>query len=159
MKIVGFWNLKGGVGKTTACQNLAVALVRRGLKVAALDLDPQSNLTMSFGIDVEALPKSIFDVLVHSYPIEHIIQKTPECDIAVASIDLAVVNDHELEIKSSMMYRHEDYLEAIRLVEQNRINLRALVSKRFPFRQYQDAYRHIDEHREQTMKVLINVQE
>mgnify|MGYP002684716857 CR=1 FL=1 len=40
MKIVGFCNLKGGVGKTTACQNLAVALVRRGLKVAALDLDP-----------------------------------------------------------------------------------------------------------------------
>ena len=77
----------------------------------------------------------------------------------MASIDLAVVNDHELEIKSSMMYRHEDYLEAIRLVEQNRINLRVLVSKRFPFRQYQDAYRHIDEHREQTMKVLINVQE
>lgn len=77
----------------------------------------------------------------------------------MATIDLAVANDHELEIKSTMMYRHEDYLDAIRLVEQDRINLRVLVSKRFPFRQYQDAYRYIDEHREQTMKVLINVQE
>ena len=52
MRIVGLCNLKGGVGKTTACQNLAVALARRGLRVAALDLDPQSNLTAGFGISV-----------------------------------------------------------------------------------------------------------
>ncbi len=54
MRIVGFCNLKGGVGKTTACQNLAVALPER-TRVAALDLDPQSNLTAGFGI---AVPKA-----------------------------------------------------------------------------------------------------
>ena len=52
MKVIGFCNLKGGVGKTTACQNLAVALARKGLRVAALDLDPQSNLTAGFGISL-----------------------------------------------------------------------------------------------------------
>lgn len=77
----------------------------------------------------------------------------------MASVDLAMVNDHELDIRSTMMYRHEDYLEAIRLVEEGRINLRALVSRRFPFRQFQEAYDYIDQHREMTMKVLINVQE
>ncbi len=77
----------------------------------------------------------------------------------MASIDLALANDHELDIKSTMMYRHEDYLDAIKLVEDNHINLRALVSRRFPFREYLQAYRYIDEHREQTMKVIINVQE
>lgn len=77
----------------------------------------------------------------------------------MATIDLALANDHELDIKSTMMYRHEDYLDAIKLVDGKRINLRALVSKRFPFREYLQAYRYIDEHREQTMKVLINVQE
>ncbi|MCW2927722.1 MAG: ParA family protein [Thermoleophilia bacterium] len=88
-RVICLSNQKGGVAKTTTTMNLGAALTDRGHKVLLIDLDPQSNLTMSFGIDVEALPKSIFDVLVHRYPIEHIIQKTPECDLAVASIDLA----------------------------------------------------------------------
>lgn len=88
-RVICLSNQKGGVAKTTTTMNLGAALSELGNKVLVVDLDPQSNLTMSFGIDVESLPKSIFDVLVHRYPIEHIIQKTPECDIAVSSIDLA----------------------------------------------------------------------
>ena len=52
MLIIGFCNLKGGVGKTTACQNVAVGLARSGKRVAVLDMDPQSNLSASFGISV-----------------------------------------------------------------------------------------------------------
>jgi chromosome partitioning protein len=88
-RVIVIANQKGGVAKTTTTMNLGAALSEQGKKVLCVDLDPQSNLTMSFGIDVEALPKSIFDVLVHRYPIEHIIHKGSECDIAVASIDLA----------------------------------------------------------------------
>lgn len=77
----------------------------------------------------------------------------------MATIDLAVANDHELDLRSTMMYRHEDYLDAIKLVDAKRVFLRPLVSKRFPFREYLNAYRYIDEHREETMKVIINVQE
>ena len=50
MLIIGFCNLKGGVGKTTACQNVAVGLARSGKRVAVLDMDPQSNLSASFEI-------------------------------------------------------------------------------------------------------------
>lgn len=50
----------------------------------------------------------------------------------MAEIDLAVANDHELDIKSTIMYRHDDYLKA---------------------------YQYIDDNRETTMKVIINVQE
>jgi chromosome partitioning protein len=88
-RVICLSNQKGGVAKTTTTMNLGAALSELGNKVLVVDLDPQSNLTMSFGIDVESLPKSIFDVLVHKYPIEHVIQSTPECDVAVASIDLA----------------------------------------------------------------------
>jgi L-iditol 2-dehydrogenase len=77
----------------------------------------------------------------------------------MATVDLAVANDHELDIKSTMMYRHEDYLDAIRLVSQGSIALPLLVSKHFAFREYLDAYKYIDANRETTMKVIINVQE
>lgn len=77
----------------------------------------------------------------------------------MAELDLAVANDHELDIKSTMMYRHDDYLDGIRLVNEGRVQLRPLISKTFAFRDYLKAYQYIDNNRETTMKVIINVQE
>ena len=48
MKVVSIINYKGGVGKTTITSNLAAGLATKGYKVLAIDLDPQSNLTLSF---------------------------------------------------------------------------------------------------------------
>ena len=76
----------------------------------------------------------------------------------MGSVDLAVLNDHELDLNSSMMYRHEDYLKAIELVKDGKINLVELQSKVFPFGQYKEAYEYIEANRETTMKVLIDVQ-
>ena len=75
-----------------------------------------------------------------------------------ASVDLAVLNDHELDLNTTMMYREEDYIKAIELLEQGKVQLQPLMSKKFPFRQYLDAYRYIDDNRESTMKVIIDVQ-
>ena len=75
----------------------------------------------------------------------------------MATANLAVLNDHELDLDSSMMYRHEDYVEAIRLVSEGKIALRPLMSKHFAFEDYIEAYRYIDANRETTMKVLIDV--
>ena len=58
-----------------------------------------------------------------------------------------------------MMYRNEDYLDAIRLVNEKKVVLAPLVSKHFAFGDYLKAYQYIDENRESTMKVIINVQE
>lgn len=77
----------------------------------------------------------------------------------MATVDLAVANDHELDIKSTMMYRNEDYLGAIQLVKENRVMLTPLISRHFPFQEYLEAYHYIDDNRETTMKVIINVQE
>ncbi len=76
----------------------------------------------------------------------------------MASIDLAVLNDHELDLNTSMMYRSEDYEAAIALASTGKVKLMPLLSKRFPFHEYLAAYRYIDENRESTMKVLIDVQ-
>ena len=87
-QVIALANQKGGVAKTTTTLNLGVALAERGKRVLAVDLDPQSNLTMSQGIDPDDLERSMFDVLVHKTPIEDIIVQR-EVDLAVASIDLA----------------------------------------------------------------------
>ena len=58
-----------------------------------------------------------------------------------------------------MMYRNEDYLDAIRLVKEGKVVLVPLVSRHFAFRDYLKAYQYIDDNRETTMKVIINVQE
>lgn len=77
----------------------------------------------------------------------------------MAEVDLAVANDHELDIKSTMMYRHDDYLDAIRLVNEGKVHLQPLISKTFAFKDYKKAYEYIDANRESTMKIIINVQE
>ena len=87
-KVIAFANQKGGVAKTTTTLNLGVALKELGHRVLVVDLDPQGNLTMSQGMNPDAIERSMFDVLVHRVPISDVIQ-TVEVDIAVASIDLA----------------------------------------------------------------------
>jgi chromosome partitioning protein len=87
-RVISMANQKGGVAKTTSTVNLAAALKERGKRVLVVDLDPQSNLTMSFGIDPEHLEKSMYDVLVHRLPIREVIHER-EVDVAAASIDLA----------------------------------------------------------------------
>lgn len=75
----------------------------------------------------------------------------------MATVDLAVLNDHELDLDTTMMYRHEDYVDAIRLVSEGKIQLKPLMSKHFAFKDYQAGYEYIDNNRETTMKVLIDV--
>ncbi len=76
----------------------------------------------------------------------------------MAKVDLAVLNDHELDLNTSMMYRSEDYEKAIELADSGKVQLKPLISQRFPFQKYLEAYKYIDENRETTMKVLIDVQ-
>lgn len=77
----------------------------------------------------------------------------------MAQIDLAVLNDHELDLNTTMMYRNEDYVQAIQLVNEGKVQLKPLISSHFAFRDYKKAYEYIDANRETTMKVIINVQE
>ena len=54
----------------------------------------------------------------------------------MAQVDLAVLNDHELDLNTTMMYRNEDYIEAIRLVDEGKVVLKPLISKHFAFKLY-----------------------
>jgi chromosome partitioning protein len=82
--------------------------------VLLVDLDPQGNLTMSQGLNPDAIERSMFDVLVHRVPITEVIHNA-EVDLAVSSIDLAGA---ELAL-SSMIGRERALEKALAQVKEN----------------------------------------
>jgi chromosome partitioning protein len=108
-RVIALANQKGGVAKTTTTLNLGVGLHDLGARVLAVDLDPQSNLSMCQGVDVEGLDVGMFHVLTGRAAITEIIE-THEIDIAPAGIELAGA---ELAL-SSMIGRERALERALR---------------------------------------------
>jgi L-iditol 2-dehydrogenase/threonine 3-dehydrogenase len=75
------------------------------------------------------------------------------------TVDLAVVDEHEISIKGSMMYLHEDFELAAACLRDGKIKVKPLVTQHFPFDEYAEAYRFIDTHREACMKVIITIED
>lgn len=90
-------NQKGGVAKTTTVASLGAAWAEMGLKVLLIDLDPQSCLTFSLGLDPEALEFSVHDVLLGRVDARMAIVPTDDGpDLLPSTIDLAGTEAHLL---------------------------------------------------------------
>jgi chromosome partitioning protein len=63
MRKIAVLNQKGGVGKTTTVVNAAAALAKAGCRVAVVDLDPQSHLTIHLGIEPESTEGGSYRIL------------------------------------------------------------------------------------------------
>ena len=95
MMITGFCNLKGGVGKTTACQNMAVALSKKGRRVAVVDMDPQSNLSAGFGLNPSPTDPQVFDLLSGAVEWNDVITTKEGVDIVPSSLSLVMAELNE----------------------------------------------------------------
>ncbi len=72
-------------------------------------------------------------------------------------IDVGLVQDRELKLIGTLMYKYEDYIEAVKLIESGKVITEPLYSKHFPLRSYNEAYKFIEENAEKTMKVFIDI--
>jgi len=72
-------------------------------------------------------------------------------------VDMSVVCEHELTVKGSMMYRHEDWEQAVKWIASGEVQTDPLVSKHFAFEDYPEAYEFIEKEGERSMKVMIDL--
>ena len=49
MKVIGLYNIKGGVGKTSTAAHLAMSAALDGYRVLVIDLDSQGSMTSIMG--------------------------------------------------------------------------------------------------------------
>ena len=74
-------------------------------------------------------------------------------------LDVGLIQDRELEVRGTLMYRRDDYIDAIRALSAGDIHSQPLLSKCFLFREYQQAYDFIEVNRERVMKVMMDLDE
>lgn len=72
-------------------------------------------------------------------------------------VDMSIVGDREISLIGTLMYKQEDYAEAVKWMSDNSLITDPLVTKHFPFEHYEDAYRFIEEQADKTLKVIIDL--
>ena len=130
-------------------------ITQKTLKEAAKDLFGEEGYQVGFEVaGVEVSIRSLMETIEKGSDIVvvAVFAKDP-------ALSMFYLGEHELRLIGSMMYRHEDYLTAIDYVNKGIVNLKPLVSNRFAFEEYDDAYKFIDAHRETSMKVLIDFEQ
>jgi chromosome partitioning protein len=90
-KIIYIGNLKGGVGKTTIAYLLINSLSAIGLKVCAIDLDVQANLTRQY-LNIDVNQPVFFDVIDNKLSIKDVIVTlSPTLDFIPSSLKNSLI--------------------------------------------------------------------
>lgn len=100
-KVICIANQKGGVGKTTTCVNLGIALAMAGKRVCLIDSDPQGSLTESLGYrNPDEMENTLADVLkAEMEPDDKLsgsdYDEEPVCDKLSRTIKKAILHHEE----------------------------------------------------------------
>lgn len=119
---------------------------------------------------LDAFGKEALDLIVECTSVETAINEaidvaTKGINIVIAGVaesfpkvDLASVQDREYTLIGSLMYTHEDYVEAISMAENKTVCLDELISKTFSLDQNKEAFEFIFENREIVQKVVLEIE-
>jgi len=93
-QVIAISNQKGGVAKTTTCLSLGACLAEMGQLVLLIDLDPQTNLTLSMGLKPDKLRYTVDDALLGDTSLVSVSRESETfgLDIVPAKRGLAVLD-------------------------------------------------------------------
>jgi chromosome partitioning protein len=97
MRIIAVSNQKGGVGKTTSTINLGAALAMAGRRVLLVDMDPQGQLGIGLGLDINRLEKTVGTALERRADLREAITQTP-----VRGLDLCPSDARLAEVEKGL---------------------------------------------------------
>ncbi len=81
---------KGGVGKTSLTQNVGAELATLGKRVLLIDFDPQSNLTIGWGLDPNGDRSTIYQAMINPPGASGcVLNLRPNLNLIPANLDLA----------------------------------------------------------------------
>jgi len=109
--VIAVLNQKGGTAKTTTVVTLASKFALMGKKVLIIDVDPQGNASIGLGVDINALEKSMFDVLVRKTPLDDVIVSTYDdrlhlapghVDLSKTDVNLADEDFRQFRLKAAI---------------------------------------------------------
>ncbi len=113
--IIVIANQKGGVGKTTTAINLSAGCALKGKKILLIDLDPQSNSSLSF-IDPNSIKKGAYELFTDTdSKVKNLIYNTEitGLDIIPSKINLAKL-ESKLVGDFDAIFRLKDRIDKVK---------------------------------------------
>ena len=173
MKVIALYNIKGGVGKTAACVNLAFSCAKSGAKTLLWDLDSQGAASFYFKVkpEVKGGAKSLFK----AKEIGNLVRETDiagldllPADFSYRHMDLYLDggNKPKKQMKEFLgrFEREYDFLfldcpPSFSLVSENVFNsadvmLTPLIPTTLSLRTYEQILNYVGEHKKLSLKVL-----
>lgn len=173
MKVISLYNIKGGVGKTAACVNLAYSCALSGIKTLLWDLDAQGAASYYFNVKpkVKGGTKKLFktkaiDELIKETDIEYL--DLLPADFSYRHMDLFLDSEKKPKKRmSEFLSRFEDDYDVLfldcppsfSLVSENVFNssdimLVPLIPTTLSLRTYDQILDYVDEHKKLALKVM-----